>query len=335
MQSVTGEIPFGGRSNQFLHNDSFYAALCEFYASFYKQRGDLVLAGQFKRAARLAIESLLPWLNDGDTIYHIKNYFDRNTKYGCETYAYFNKYMVTTASWLYMAYYFADDTIEEQSCPSEENGCWQTSKHFHQTFLNFANYFVQVDTHANYQYDASGIGRIQFRGAPVALCCSVPFTKEPHYTMDIENPTPLSIAGGIESNDGWHYSWEEDTAYRITKLQVQEDCGRILMECVLPNQQTLTQTVVVTENGVSITAKGNGKIALTLPVFAFDGKTKPSICTEDNKVCVSYQNWRCSYTTDGIIKDTGLLYGNRNGHYERFDALGVNEVTVQIVIEKE
>lgn len=44
MQSVTGEIPFGGRSNQFLHNESFYAALCEFYTAFYKERGDLALA---------------------------------------------------------------------------------------------------------------------------------------------------------------------------------------------------------------------------------------------------------------------------------------------------
>ena len=26
MQSATGEIPFGGRSNQFLHNETFYAA---------------------------------------------------------------------------------------------------------------------------------------------------------------------------------------------------------------------------------------------------------------------------------------------------------------------
>ena len=33
MQSVTGEIPYGGRSNQFLHNEILYAALCEWYAA--------------------------------------------------------------------------------------------------------------------------------------------------------------------------------------------------------------------------------------------------------------------------------------------------------------
>lgn len=41
MQSVTGEIPFGGRSNQFLHNESCYAALCEYYASALKKRGNI------------------------------------------------------------------------------------------------------------------------------------------------------------------------------------------------------------------------------------------------------------------------------------------------------
>lgn len=38
MQSVTGEIPFGGRSNQFLHNETAYAALCEYYANVLKNR---------------------------------------------------------------------------------------------------------------------------------------------------------------------------------------------------------------------------------------------------------------------------------------------------------
>ncbi|MBQ5794948.1 MAG: hypothetical protein IIW14_03035, partial [Kiritimatiellae bacterium] len=30
--SACGEIPYGGRSNQFLHNNTFYCALCEWYA---------------------------------------------------------------------------------------------------------------------------------------------------------------------------------------------------------------------------------------------------------------------------------------------------------------
>ena len=33
MQSVSGEIPYGGRSNGFLHNETFYAAVCEYYAT--------------------------------------------------------------------------------------------------------------------------------------------------------------------------------------------------------------------------------------------------------------------------------------------------------------
>ena len=40
MQSISGEIPFGGRSNQFLHNEACFAALCEFYAVLWKRYND-------------------------------------------------------------------------------------------------------------------------------------------------------------------------------------------------------------------------------------------------------------------------------------------------------
>lgn len=42
--SATGEIPFGGRSNQFLHNETFYAALCEWYAAWFNRKGDVARA---------------------------------------------------------------------------------------------------------------------------------------------------------------------------------------------------------------------------------------------------------------------------------------------------
>ena len=46
VQSACGEIPYGGRSNQFLHNDTFYAALCEWYAAHFRERGDLANASR-------------------------------------------------------------------------------------------------------------------------------------------------------------------------------------------------------------------------------------------------------------------------------------------------
>ena len=62
MLSSAGEIPYGGRSNQFLHNNTFYAALCEWYAARAASRGDRAKAAAFRRAARDAVDALAPWL---------------------------------------------------------------------------------------------------------------------------------------------------------------------------------------------------------------------------------------------------------------------------------
>ena len=72
IQSACGEIPFGGRSNQFLHNNTFDAAVCEWYAARFAKRGDLVRANLYKRAARRALDDLRPWLAQ-KPVRHVKN----------------------------------------------------------------------------------------------------------------------------------------------------------------------------------------------------------------------------------------------------------------------
>ena len=335
MQSVTGEIPFGGRSNQFLHNEAFYAALCEFYATWFKKQGDLKKAGQFKRAARIATEYTIPYLDTSKTIYHIKNYYDRSTKYGCEFYAYFDKYMVTAGSWFYLAYYFADDSIEEAECPAEAGKyTWQTSEHFHKVFANHGGYFAELETEANYHYDASGLGRIHKAGAPSAICCTVPFTDTPDYTIDITNPTPLSIACGAKTDGKWSYGWEADAKYSVTEKTTAEDYSRIVYECTLSNGAVITHTVTVSKDGVEISISGAENLKITLPVFLFDGKENTQILSNEKIVQINYKDWTCKYETDGILTNTNLEYANRNGHYKRFEATGKNKLTVKISIDK-
>ena len=58
MQSVTGEPAFGGRSNQFLHNEAMLLTVLEFAENRYKKEGDLELAGKFKAAAERALDHL-------------------------------------------------------------------------------------------------------------------------------------------------------------------------------------------------------------------------------------------------------------------------------------
>ena len=334
MQSVTGEIPFGGRSNQFLHNETFYAALCEFYATWFKNKGDLKKAGQFKHAAKIATDYALQYLDVSKTIYHIKNYYDRSTKYGCETYAYFDKYMVTVGSWLYMAYYFTDDSIDEVECPAFAGKyIWQTSEHFHKVFVNHGEYFAEIETDANYHYDASGLGRIHKKDIPSALCLTVPFTNTPEYTIDIENPSHLSIAGGCEVNGKWSYGWEEGTKYVVTEKTTTDDFSMVKYDCTLKNGTVLTHTLKLSADGAEITISGAESIALTLPAFYFDGKENAKITTEKNSTQIDYKGCICRYETDGSITDTNLEYANRNGHYKRYDAIGKNTLTVHVTIK--
>ena len=318
MQSTTGEIPFGGRSNQFLHNETFYAALCEFYADFFKKRGNMKKAGQFKRAARIAVESILPWLQ-AEPIRHIKNFYPTDSMYGCEGYAYYDKYMVTAGSWLYLAYALADDTIPEVAAPVEsENYICETAPHFHLTMLKFGDYFAQLDNAAGPKYDASGIGRVQKKGAPPAICLSMPFSAHPKYEIDIENPSPLSIC-----------AVDNAVSYEITSKELTDDYVKVEF-----SNGIIKQTCIVSEKGIEFKAENDGIVEIAFPMFSFDGENETKRTVSGNRAEVEYKGWKCIYTYDGEITE-GDVYANRNGHYIRMTVKGEDLVTLKIEIKEQ
>jgi len=305
MLSVCGEIPYGGRSNQFLHNNTMYAAVAEWYAAYFAKRGDVATARRFKSAARRAVEALEPWVKGGQ-VFHVKNRFPkpeangaRNVAqkwFGCEGYAYFDKYMITMGSWAVLAQEFSRET---ENLPLGDvpfaSSAFETSEHFHWKFVNSSNYTVQEDWNANTNYDATGIGRIHRRGAPPAICLSAPFAAEPRYNIGGEkNPGPLAIAA-----DGGK------TDYKVSDW------------------------------GVEIAFSGG---RLTLPVFEFDGEETTRVEMNEKFVKIRYRGWVCRYATrGGKFVDTGLRYFNRNGRYRRVDceSVGSSDAKVFVTIEKE
>ena len=90
MQSDTGEMAFGGRSNQFVHNEPMIAIIFEYEARRYAREGDTETAKRFKAAIARAIEVTEYWLAK-EPIRHVKNRFPTDTRYGCEKYAYFRR----------------------------------------------------------------------------------------------------------------------------------------------------------------------------------------------------------------------------------------------------
>ncbi len=332
MQAVTGELPFGGRSNQFLHNEGFYAAVCEWYAGEFKAKGDMKMAQRFRAAARRAVESLDYW-SASKPLHHVKNRFPRNSRYGCEGYGYFDKYMVTMGSWAFLGYLFADESIPDADQPVDaEATAFVTTRDFHMAFLKAGGYGVQFDAPADGHYDGSGIGRIQRRGAPPMLALSVPFAKKPSYGLDVTNKTPLAIL------PGWLRDGERIYSYggRYTNLTASAANGiaRMEMDVVRKIEPYLRLSCEVSADGVLISLSGEGDLALTLPVFEFDGERHTSIRAVEKAVDVSLDGWTCRYETNGSMLDTGIVYGNRNGHYRRYEARGRGPLSVKVTLAR-
>ena len=329
MQSVTGEIPFGGRSNQFLHNEAFYAALCEFYVSVFRKRGDEEKAGAFGRAARKAAESIVPWL-EKRPMSHIKNRFPVESGYGCEDYAYFDKYMVTAGSWLYLAYLFADDSAGESPCPSDGGSyVLETSGYFHKVFLKSGDYFAEYDTNADSHYDASGLGRLHRRGAPSALCLSVPFSASPNYAIDIENPSPFSICGGAVKDGALIRGCCAGSEYRLIGKSEGDGGVKAVFECLSGGSALFTETCALSDGGAVITVSGEGEVQISFPVFDFDGETYTEKTVSDFSVEVRYGGWSCRIESDAPVA-AGAAYANRNGRYTGYSVAGKDSVTLRI-----
>lgn len=335
MQSVTGELPFGGRSNQVIGTEGHLAALLEYEAGVYKARGDLKAAGMRKRAATLAADAIEHYLNV-DHMYHMKNRYPYDSGFGCEGYAYFNKYMITTASFLYMAHALADDSIQPLPCPAETGGyIHETSAHFHKTFVNFGGYFLEYDTNADFHYDCNGLGRVHRRGAPSMLCLSVPVPPTPAaYQVDMKNPGPLSLCGGVLRDGVPVWACEQGTRYEPVMQRVTPECAQLVWKVTLRSGDVLTESCTVTQQGVTLRYAGDGELAALLPAFEWDGYEHAAIACGESSASIRYDGWVCRYSSALPIALTGDVYANRNGHYRSMIVRGRDAVEVQIALEK-
>ena len=305
MQSAIGEIPYGGRSNQFLHNDTFYAAVFEYYASWMKKRGDMEVASRFKAAAVKAKESLEYWLSQ-EPVRHIKNRYPTDSGYGCESYAYFNKYMVTTGSWAYLAWRFADDSIIPAT-KQEPSSTFVSSDDFHIIVMNAGGYSVQFDTDSYGPYDSDGIGKIQKSGASpvIAMASPCPTVLKSKYRLDIKNPGPLALSP----------LWDK---YIVESAEP----GRV----ELSNGSDSRWICRLSRLGLKMTVRQKGDIRISVPAFSYDGEKPVDVFCDGKNLEIRYEGKCCSYTTDGTFVDTGMTYANRNGHFRRYDVVGSDKV---------
>lgn len=329
MLSVTGEIPFGGRSNQFLNNEPLYSAYFELEAARFAQMGDMQKAGEFKASAILAAENTLKYLSLSP-ISHIKNRYDVSTKIGCEDYGYFNKYMITVASNIYSAYLFGDDSIEPIKPISQKGGyVISTSEDFSKTFLNAGGYFAEIDTKADFHYDANGIGRIHKKDCPSQICLSVPFSPNPNYIIEGKNAGAMSICCYAEKDNRLFLGAESYADYSLIEPRSSETQATAKFDIKLSEDILLTLGITLSEKGVDITLCGAENIGFMIPVFDFDGAESTTVTVTDNSVSVKYKDSVCVYSFGGELSEDYKYYYNRNGRY-RVYKLKANALHIEI-----
>lgn len=343
VQSVTGEIAYGGRSAQYLYNEACLAAAFEYAAGDCADRGEYAEAIKYKRAAEKAVRSLDPWMKNCE-LRHIKNKWGQEDTYGCEGYGYFDKYMVTTASNLYRGVLFCRDDIEIPEDLSENDDgtptVVRTTDFFHKAFARAGDYFAEYDLRADPNYDGTGLGRIHRRGAPSAICLSVPFARTPKYSIGRENPCGLSLCPMKTDNGGDLVSAADPaTAWVLRWYRTEKDSCELDLSVTFPESAPLREHLTVSSDGAMLVLEGgeDERLARALPAFSFDGSTagSPTVRLENGALTVSYEGWVCTYRTDGEIRPTGLVFRNRNGYYKLFRAEGKGKLSVTVTIEKE
>lgn len=321
MQSVTGEVPFGGRSNQLVLSEMNLASYCELRAAALFQKGNIRRAVRFKTAAEKAAAESANWLSRLP-MSHVKNRFDPDLRFGCEAYAYFNKYMITVASHAYQAFLAADDRIEPTVC--EDAYVVETGAEFHKVFINCGGYFLEFDLNADLQYDACGLGRVQKVGCDPRICLAVPFPQgDANYRLETTNPHPMSVCGYQNTANGIAVS--AGSAVTVTEKSVSD------AQCTLTLSDggAFTSTCTVSRDGVSVEFPDADGILF--PVFAFDGETTPETVVENGSITVTANGSVCKYTFSGAAEEYGVFF-NRNGRYRVWKTAGT---TLHIELGKE
>lgn len=322
-QSATGQIPYGGRSNQYLFNETLLASVLEYEAGKQAEEGNFVLAGRMRRGARLAVESVQEFLEHHS---HNRNLYS-DSKIGCEEYGYYEKYMISAAAFLIGAVLFAHEDLPEHPAPCEVGGyVLSTSPKFHQIFANVCDYSIQIDADGDPSFEATGLGRIHKKGVPASLGLSVPFSGDPHYTLP-ETCTPLSAAIGIGWDDG-----EGDVQYLSDltgikhALSIEEEKKDKLKFTItytgnsLKNCGGIMETYSLDEGGLRYSAKllesECKAVYARVPLFVTDGKRESRIKQRAGQTNVYLDDARWRITTNASLAPDQVLAGNRNGMYQ-------------------
>ena len=302
--SVTGQMPYGGRSNQYHIMEAMAACICEMEARRYGQDRP-GYSGAFKRAAHQAVASVMPWIMDYDPAYIIKNRFDRDLMHG-DTRADgspYTAYALLIASILGTAYQMADESIAEAPAPIDRGGyVMQLWPAFHRTFATCGPYHIEIDNAGQPTHDATGLGRFHKRGVRPETALSMSIPTNPVVRMSID-PSPVHAAIGpyvewgmkhmplAEMADSRHCRGIHSAELTVEEETIERVAFTLRYSGDLAGAEAITERYELTADGLRImpTVEGGVLSRFVVPLLVTDGLVESHVERLEDGFRVTYE----------------------------------------------
>jgi hypothetical protein len=295
--SPTGETSYGGRSNQQNFNEATAALIFEREASRHKKEGSQQLAGAFKRSARLAVLSTRRWL-DQKPVRFIKNEFPPSTEHGRQkTYGFYSAYSLLIASQLGFASFLADPAIPECLAPADIGGyAVRLADSFHKIFATCRGYHLEIDTRADFNYDATGLGRLHKAGIPTETALSTPITATPAFLTSVP-AAPRNVAMGPGWRIGDRTRWLASMSKEISEVRfepLEESPDRVRFRVIYRGDLGCREVVEdyrLDRDGVFMNCQVHGAceaVYIQVPLITTDGRHESRITKGADFFTVEY-----------------------------------------------
>ncbi|MCS7192547.1 MAG: hypothetical protein NZ937_06160 [Armatimonadetes bacterium] len=338
IQSPCGELPTGGRSAQHQWNEAMQCVTYEIWAKRKWQEGDKVAAKAFKRAARLALQSIKRWVRPSGELWIVKNHFDPAFRHGFEGYSFHSQYNLLAAGMLATAWLFADEQIPEGACPADVGGFVVYLPDFHKVIANAGGLYVEIETSADPNYNSTGLLRVHKAGVE-------PLVGPSDGAAIKDEPLAVGIAW-LENNQwqplaGMGREQILNTTVNVHETNPKKVKFSIRYELNRPQVQAVVETYELTSDSVQVNAEviGNvSKLLVRFPAMAFEGQRASRIQVIGNSVSVqiddSRQTFRIEEPKNVSLRRTGRWIPSRNGYLEPIEGeVGSNRVTYTLQLQ--
>jgi hypothetical protein len=331
MQSPWGELPAGGRSAHHQWNEAQQCVTYEIYAAQAHKIGDTRLAAAYKRAAHLALASMFRWVRPSGEMQIVKNWVDPAQNHAYEGYSAHSQYNLLPMSMLAIAYHHAQATenLAEQAAPADVGGFVLEVAPLHKVFANAGGTYVELDTNADHNYDATGLIRAHFPGVSPQLGPSDSVLPKPKYHVPNGSPqtAPTGVGVAWQSADGaWrrlgelHRGTIEKTSVANVNATPQRVSFDIVYEGKLFGVARIIEHYVLTPGQVELTTELDGytgPLRYVWPVLADDGRTPSAITIEYGTVSVSQDGGKTAQTFTPVgaqsVRVEDVRFPNHNG----------------------